>query len=260
MGGRSGGRKQSTSVDGHLGSFYNRDVTPSLELVDPNELPRYTIPEAAFYLRMSQNTLKSWVAGRFYPVSGGERHWDSLIQCPSESDSKLSFFNLAEAHVLLAIRRQYRVQMREVRIALEYAREALGIQRILLSPALQVMEGNLFLQRLNELIHVVGKGGQGAMPAILGWYLERIDRDVAGLPARVFPLTRTDQRRSPKIITIDPRIAFGRPVVARKAIRISTITERFKVGESIGDLAEDYDLRVFEVEEAIRCGNLPDAD
>lgn len=238
--------------------LYNRDVTSSLKLVDPNELPRYTIPEAAFYLRMSKNTLKSWVAGRSYPVSGGERHWDGLIQRPGEDDPRLSFSNLIEAHVLLAIRRQYRVRMREVRTALEYAREALGIQRILLSPELRVMERNLFLQRLDELINV-GKAGQGAMPEILGAYLERIEWDLAGLPTRMFPLTRADHLHSPKILTIDPRIAFGRPVVERKAIRTSAISERFKAGESIGDLAEDYDLEVFEVEEAIRYEALPDA-
>ena len=96
------------------------------------------------------------------------------------------------------------------------------------------------------------------MPEILGAYLERIDWDLSGLPARIFPITRMDHLESPKILAIDPKVAFGRPIVERKAIKTSAITERFLAGESISDLAEDYDLKVFEVEEAIRY-ELPEA-
>lgn len=231
-------------------------TTPSL--LEANELPRYTVPEAAHYLRMSETTLKSWISGRSYPVTGGEKRWDALIHRPSEDDPKLSFSNLIEAHVLLALRKQYQVRIREIRTALDYAREELGIERILLSPGLRVIPGNMFLQRLGELINV-GRGGQGAMPEILGAYLERIEWDLAGLPTRTFPLTRADHMDAPKILSIDPRIAFGRPVVERKAIKTSAIAERFSAGESISDLAEDYDLEVFEVEEAIRYEALPDA-
>lgn len=226
--------------------------------MNPNELPRYSVAEAAHYLLMPETTLKSWVSGRSYPVVGGEKQWNGLIRVPNEDDPKLSFSNLIEAHVLLALRKQYRVKMREVRTALDYARDQLGIERILLSPELRVMPRNMFLQRLDELINV-GKGGQSAMPEILGAYLERIEWDLAGIPARIFPLTRADHLDSPKILSIDPRIAFGRPVVERKAIKTSAIAERFRAGESIADLAEDYDLEVFEVEEAIRYEALPDA-
>lgn len=233
-------------------------MSASLALLDPNELPRYTVPEAARYLQMSEATLKSWVSGRSYPVAGGEKHWEGLINRPDERDPKLSFSNLIEAHVLLALRKQYRVKMREVRTALEYARETLEIERILLSPELRVMQGNIFLQRLNDLVNV-GRGGQSAMPEILEAYLDRIEWDLSGLPARMFPLTRADRLDSPKILSIDPRIAFGRPVVERKAIKTSAIAERFRAGESMADLAEDYDLEVFEVEEAIRYEALPEA-
>jgi uncharacterized protein (DUF433 family) len=232
-------------------------VSAVLALLDPKELPRYTVPEAAHYLRMSENTLKTWVSGRSYPVAGGERQWEGLIHRPDGGDPKLSFSNLIEAHVLLALRKQYRVKMKEVRTALEYANRTLGIERILLSPQLRAMRGNLFLQRLNELTNV-GKGGQAAMPEILAAYLERIDWDLAG-PARMFPLTRAEHLDAPKILAIDPRIAFGRPVVERKAIKTSAIAERFQAGESMADLAEDYDLEVFEVEEAIRYEALHDA-
>jgi len=90
------------------------------------------------------------------------------------------------------------------------------------------------------------------MPEILQAYLERIEWDPQDCPIRMFPLTRDDYHDAPKLLTIDPVIAFGRPVVERKAITTSVIAERFKVGESILDIAEDYDLEAFEVEEALR--------
>jgi uncharacterized protein (DUF433 family) len=233
-------------------------VKPSLAALDSNELPRYTLPEAARYLRMSANTLQTWVSGRSYPVAGGEKRWEGPIRRPRPGDPRLSFLNLIEAHVLLALRKQYQVKMREVRTALDYAREELGVERILLSPELRVMKGNLFLRRLNELINV-GRAGQGAFPEILEAYLDRIEWGGSGLPVRIFPLTRAGHLQAPKILAIDPQIAFGRPVVERKAIKTSVIAERFQAGESLIDLADDYDLEVFEVEEALRYEALPDA-
>jgi uncharacterized protein (DUF433 family) len=225
--------------------------TAALYSVDPNELPRYSVAEAARYLRMSATTLKSWISGRYYPVASGEKLWKGLLHRPDENDPRLSFSNLIEAHVLLALRKQYRVKMPQVRTSLEYARDELGVGRILLSKNLRVIPGNVFLERLGRLINV-GRGGQEAMPEILQAYLERIEWDPQDCPIRMFPLTRDDYHDAPKLLTIDPVIAFGRPVVERKAITTSVIAERFKVGESILDIAEDYDLEAFEVEEALR--------
>jgi len=83
----------------------------------------------------------------------------------------------------LALRTEYGVKMKEVRTALDYARSTLRIDRVLLSPDLRAIRGNVFLEKLNELTNL-GKGGQAAMPEILGAYLERIDWNVKGLPVR----------------------------------------------------------------------------
>jgi hypothetical protein len=60
----------------------------ALYSVDPNELPRYSVLEAAKYLRMPNTTLKSWVSGRRYPVASEERHWEGLIHRPSAEDPR----------------------------------------------------------------------------------------------------------------------------------------------------------------------------
>jgi uncharacterized protein (DUF433 family) len=223
-----------------------------LYAIEPVEIPRYSMAEAAKYLRMSDSTLKTWVAGRNYPVASGQKHWAGLIHRPDPDDSRLSFLNLIEAHVLLALRRQYRVKMPEVRIALDFAREALHVERVLLSQNLRVTTGNVFLEHLGGLINL-GRAGQGAIPEILQAYLERIEWDRRNFPVKLFPLTQADYTDAPKVLAIDPVVAFGRPVIERKAITTSVIAERFfQARESIEVIAEDYDLETFEVEEAIR--------
>jgi uncharacterized protein (DUF433 family) len=52
---------------------------------------------------------------------------------------------------------------------------------------------------------------------------------------------------------IDPFISFGRPIVASTDIVTAIIAERYKAGESMDDLAEDYGCERSEVEKAVRC-------
>jgi uncharacterized protein (DUF433 family) len=52
---------------------------------------------------------------------------------------------------------------------------------------------------------------------------------------------------------IDPYIAFGRPVLTGTGIPTAVIADRYKAGESIDELANDYEQDRFRIEEAIRC-------
>jgi uncharacterized protein (DUF433 family) len=54
-------------------------------------------------------------------------------------------------------------------------------------------------------------------------------------------------------VVIDPRISFGRPVLAGSGIPTAVIADRYKAGESVDELADDYGRKRLEIEEAIRC-------
>lgn len=84
-------------------------------------------------------------------------------------------------------------------------------------------------------------------------YLRRVEHDAAGLVARLYPFTRKRSLDEPKTAMIDPRIAFGRPVLVGTGIPTSVVAERYKAGESIDDLARDYGRERLEIEEALRC-------
>lgn len=91
--------------------------------------------------------------------------------------------------------------------------------------------------------------------------MRRVERDAGGVAVRLFPFTRKRPLASiskarleePRFIVIDPRVSFGRPVLAGTGVPTGGIAERYKAGESVDDLAHDYARDRLEIEEAIRC-------
>ena len=52
-------------------------------------------------------------------------------------------------------------------------------------------------------------------------------------------------------ILIDPRISFGRPVVGKAFVSTRSILERIDAGETVDDVARDYELTAEAIEEAV---------
>jgi uncharacterized protein (DUF433 family) len=73
-----------------------------------------------------------------------------------------------------------------------------------------------------------------------------------GIPARLYPFSRVPAEDSPRLVVMDPQIRFGRPTITAHGTPTDILLERHQAGDSIADLAADYDLRTAEVEEAIR--------
>ncbi|HKH44890.1 MAG TPA: DUF433 domain-containing protein [Thermoanaerobaculia bacterium] len=225
---------------------------------DPRELPVYSVGEAARYLNLPASTLSSWVKGRDYVAGGGKRRWDPLIQIADAAHSLLSFNNLVEAHVLKSIRARHGVPMRGVHVALEQARRAHGIERLFLSDELRAVEhrpqdvgsksaGALFLEKLGE-VEQISEGGQLVIRNALTRHLERIERDESGLPVRLFPFV---SRYTGRDILIDPRVSFGRPVLVKRGIRVSTLVDRIEAGETVEHIASNYGLDQADIQRAL---------
>jgi uncharacterized protein (DUF433 family) len=222
---------------------------------DPRDLPAYMLQDAARYTGVPFNTLRTWVSGRTYNTDGGTKYSKPLIIRPNKAESFLSFTNLIEAHVLNAIRRKHAVAMPRVRQALDFLVKKFGSRHPLAEHDFETDGIDLFVEKYGEFINV-SQGGQLAMKAILIEYLKRIERDENGLAKQLFPFTRTvvdGNSGDPRIVSINPRIAFGKPVIAGTGIPTTIIAERYKAGESISDIADDYGREFIEVEEAIRC-------
>ncbi len=54
------------------------------------------------------------------------------------------------------------------------------------------------------------------------------------------------------MVTIDPRVSFGRPTLAESGVRTAIIVQRFRGGDSLQVLAHDYGRSIGEIEEAVR--------
>jgi uncharacterized protein (DUF433 family) len=161
----------------------------------------------------------------------------------------LSFINLVEAHVLLALRRTHMVPMRHIRTAIEWLKDKFQSEHPLAELDLETDGYDVFVREFGLSISASRKGQIG-INEILSRYLQRIERDPNRIPFRFFPLT---YETTPKTVVMDPAIAYGRPV--KKGTRITTVMvfERYSGGESLKDIANDYDLDMVDVEEALRC-------
>lgn len=215
---------------------------------DPRGFPAYTISEAAHYLCVPAATIRYWSLGR--------GSYAPLIEVPRHVPTLLSFLNLTELHVLAAIRREHEVKMPSVRRAIQYlaanAQEVEDKRHPLISRDLETDGLDLFIDHYGQLINI-SQAGQTAMRDIISAALRRIDRDAAGVPIKLYPFTRAAMDETPTMVVIDPRISAGRPVIAGTGLATQLIAERYKAGESISDLAHDYERGNEEIEEAIRC-------
>lgn len=151
--------------------------------------------------------------------------------------------------MLRALRETYGIKMLEVRRALNYAERQLGVPRLFLSEHLRASPGGIFFDRYERLIDL--SSGQMVLREIMRAYLERVVYQ-HGVAFRLYPLSHVEPQRAPRIVMLDPRIAYGRPIVEARGIKTATIAERFDVGESVLQIAEDYSLEPTHVEEAIR--------
>ncbi len=213
------------------------------------ELPAYSIKEAAHYLSVSESTMRYWAAG--------QNHHKSLIDAAQlKPVVLLSFFNLTELHVLATIRKIHEVPMHKVRVAIDFLQNittsAHGKRHPLISQDLQTNGLDLFIQEMGRLINI-SEGGQEAIKEVVKAALKRIERDDHGIPIRLFPFTRQDIYASPSLVVIDPALSAGRPVIRGTGLSTQVIAERYKAGDSVKELAKDYERKTEEIEEAIRC-------
>jgi uncharacterized protein (DUF433 family) len=222
-------------------------------MMEIRQLPAYSVPEVAKYLHLPVGTLRSWVNGRYYPTREEKRYFAPLIEIPNERRKLLSFTNLIEAHVLSAIRRDHQIPLTKVRGALDYIQEKLKLPHPFASLEFQTDGIDLFIEGFGELI-TVSRDGQIALKAVLQTFLSRIERDEKGYPLKLFPFLKNPDINAPRTVVIDPRISFGRPVLVGTGIPTAILAERFKAGDSIDELAEDYGCEHWQIKMGIQFG------
>lgn len=204
------------------------------------ELPAYGVSEVAQYLRVPYQTLRYWLTG----------FGKQLPVVAMAGDNRLSFMNLLECHVLSGMRRHYNLRLPKVRKALLELKKHPPSSHPLVDTSLETNGVDLFLRELGRVVNLSRHGQREFLP-FLELHLRRIEHDPDGL-FRFFPFVRERSDSEPRFILIDPKIGFGKPVIAGTGIHTATIAARFNARESVDDLAEEYGRTKREIEEAIR--------
>lgn len=221
---------------------------------DPRDIPTYSFSEASHCLQIPLVTLRSWIRGRKYPTSAGRKKFDPIIQLPDANLPLLSFTNLVEAHVLDAIRYHHKVPLNNVRQAVKYLRGRSGSQRPLAEYWFQLKGVDLLIEEGGLLLNAT-RQGQIEMRDIIQAYLARVDRDPKGAALRLYPYLHRHPKElgnEPKLVLIDPRISFGKPILVGVGVPTAIVADRHEAGESVIALAKDYGCEASEIEKAIQ--------
>ncbi len=218
---------------------------------DPRFLPFYGLREAALCLRLPVATLRQWTMGREYEIKSGRKVFLSLIRPADPERNVLSFVNLLEGQALRAFRREHK-------LGFKVLRKALASLKVLDGPRAKkhplafedfLTDGlDILVERVGELIGL-NPARQIAIRAAFRKHLQRIRRDSTG-PTAFFPWVGGEGETTMPV-AVDPRVAFGRPVLTGTGIATAVIASFVRAGERIEDIAEDYDLSPEQVETAV---------
>lgn len=220
---------------------------------DPRKIPTYGISEAAHLLKIPAVTLTSWISGRNYPTQRGTKRFHPIIERPDSDLRLLSFINLVEAHVLDAIRYKHKIPLKNVRTAIQHLRERYNSEHPLAEYSFQQDGVDLFVEMADQVLNV-SKQGQIAMREVVSAYLKRISRDPQGAAIALYPyLERHPQHvEEAKLVLIDPRISFGKPILVGVGVPTSVVVDRIDAGETVPELADDYGCEEAEIQKAIQ--------
>jgi len=217
-------------------------------MVDEQTLfePRYDVTSAARHLHMPRSTMAAWAKG----MGGFKR----ILDLPAPG--YLSFVNLTEAFVLFSMRRHYNIAMPRIREAIEYVEKVMGVEHPLAFQQFVTDKVDLFVHSALGAVNV-SRRGQTRLDDVIA-DLERIEWR-GERPIALFPILARREDGERRTIRISPLIAFGQPVIAGTGIPTRTVYERFYGGESVQELADDYDVTTEAIEEAVRAESEPAA-
>jgi uncharacterized protein (DUF433 family) len=211
-------------------------------------MPRYSLGEAAGYLGLPESTIRSWFQGMPYGKAPNVRQFKRILE-PAGKDL-LSFYDIASAHVLMALKAKG-VPPSDIREVVEELRKEFpGSPYPLLGRDFAMFGRDVVLRKVGALLNLT-KSRQLGLRSIMNKFLARIEVDANLMPVRFSPLY-THRARGRGYIVIDPDFASGRPVIKGTGIPAEIIAKRKGSGESEARLAKDYRISLRAVKEAVK--------
>jgi uncharacterized protein (DUF433 family) len=208
--------------------------------------PIFTLRETAGYLSVPKSTIHDWAR----PAAGKP---PLITVFPRRgAQATVPFMGFAEAYVLSAFRRAG-VPLQRIRPAVNALSRTIGLEHALASRRLytdgaEVLYDYAAERDEGELLElVVVRTGQHQFSEVVRDYLRRITYGGDGWASRV----RLPSYKHAEVV-VDPRIAFGLPLVVHGGARVEDLVDRFIAGDSVADIAYDFGVPPKEVEDVIR--------
>jgi uncharacterized protein (DUF433 family) len=216
--------------------------------LDARAFPRYGLAEASVYLGLNRSTLHAW----FYGTTTGKKPLYKefrRILTPA-SPELLSFYDLASAHVLMALKKKS-VQPEVLRLIVESLEKEFPDERYpLLGKKFHLFGRQLILKKLGQRLNL-SRARQLGFKTIMDRFLDQLELDKNKMPLRFSPIKgRTESGRA--YFVIDPSLAAGVPVIRGTGVSAEIIARRRNSGESIEVLAKDYRIPRRAITEAVR--------
>ena len=209
----------------------------NIDGADLKNTPRYEYSDVARYIGLSVHAVNMWV---------------SDIMCIEEDVRFLSFSRLVEVYVLRAIHNVYKASYEEMSKIFE--------KYLLLHSEFKTDCVGLLDEMRNNHSGCRDMNDYSDAAKMMEACLDRIEYDKKGIAERLYPFLRPtevgcwgDMQQS-KFISIDPKIAFGNPMLVGTGIPIFALRDRYKGGDTVDELARDFNCDVGMVKEVVNFG------
>ena len=201
----------------------------------------YTTPEVAKILGLPRGKVKRWLKDYWVTkFSGGGIHYSD-----GEGIEQVTNF-----HTLIEFFTFY--QLREKGVSAQKIVAAHNILADIFKTQYPFATSNiltdgekvLFEGAIGEIIKA-DKTLQIYINQVIEPFCERIEFDKNSLANRFFPMGKDHD------VIIDPKRKFGQPVVGETNVLTETVFSLFRAGEPVDIIANLYDLKISQVEDAI---------
>lgn len=222
--------------------------------------PIYSVTDAARHINVPRSTFDTWIKGYERKRSGGLRTMGAQIvthiRPTSPRAPSVPWIGLAEGFVLAAFR-EAGLSMQSIREPLAKLRRQLGIEHVLASKSLYTDGAEVLYDYAESSADtpegrearqlVVVRNNQQVFQEVVEDYLRRIEFSKDGYAS----LIHLPQYRSADVV-VDPERSFGTPIFARGGNRVEVVLNRFKAGEPLDELTDEFGIPASELFDVVR--------
>lgn len=215
-----------------------------MTVIDRFTVPLLTPLEAAEHLQIPERTMHRWLSN-----DAAGRPLVHSVKPARRGHPSVPFVALVEAYVLRSLR-NLGLSHDKVRDAATEVREQFGTEYGLASRRVATDGVDVFIHYLDT--DELARAGDRQMPLrqVISDYL----RYITWTGDDEFPSRLTLRKYDPAVaqVVIDPRFAWGAPIVESVKVPVTAVLGMWRAGEPLDVVADEYGLSVEQVEALVR--------